>query len=97
MEYAAEIVKTITSHRNDGFGIFFDKPQIVLYGIFEIDPEHLRARRHQGVGRLIAHMEDIVNHCLLCFFKCSLFGTLFDQIFDFILRNCVGYMRIDAN
>ena len=67
----------------------------MLYGVFEIDPEHLCARRHQSIGRLVAHVENIVDHCLFCFFERAVFCSLLDEILDLIFCHSLFHMWID--
>lgn len=76
--------------------MFADDAQVVAQGIRQVEPEHLCARRHQGVGRLVAHVEDAVDHGLLRLLEGAVFCALLDEVLDLILCDGVLDVRVDA-
>lgn len=76
--------------------MFADDAQVVAQGVGQVEPEHLGARRHQGVGGLVAHVEDAVDHSLLGFLEGAVLGALLDEVFDLVLGDGVLDVRVDA-
>lgn len=96
VEHAAEIVEVLAADGEDVLRVFADDAQVVAQGICQIEPEHLRARRHQGIGRLVAHVEDAVDHGLLGLLEGAVFCALFDEVLDLVLCDGVLDVRVDA-
>lgn len=76
--------------------MFADDAQVVAQGVGQVEPEHLGARRHQGVGGLVAHVEDAVDHGLLGFLEGAVLGALLDEVLDLVLGDGVLDVRVDA-
>ena len=62
----------------------------------EVEPDHLRARRHERVSRLVAEVEHTVDHVLLRLFERAVFRALLDEVFDFVLCDGVLIFRIET-
>ena len=96
VEHAAEIVEILAADREDVLRMLADDAQIVLERIREVEPEHLRARRHQGIGRLVAHVEDAVDHGLFRLFERAVLCALFDEVLDLVFGDRILDVRVDA-
>lgn len=96
VEHAAEIVEVLAADGEDVLRMFADDAQVVAQGVGQVEPEHLGARRHQGVGGLVAHVEDAVDHGLLGFLEGAVLGALLDEVFDLVLGDGVLDVRVDA-
>ena len=96
VEHAAEVVEILAADGEDVLRMFADDAQVVAQGVGQVEPEHLGARRHQGVGRLVAHVEDAVDHGLLGFLEGAVLGALLDEVFDLVLGDGVLDVRVDA-
>lgn len=96
VEHAAEVIEVLAADGEDVLRVFADDAQIVAQGVGQVEPEHLGARRHQGVGRLVAHVEDAVDHGLLGFLEGTVLGALLDEVFDLVLGDGVLDVRVDA-
>lgn len=96
VEHAAEVVEILAADGEDVLRMFADDAQVVAQGVGQVEPEHLGARRHQGVGGLVAHVEDAVDHSLLGFLEGAVLGALLDEVFDLVLGDGVLDVRVDA-
>lgn len=96
VEHAAEVVEILAADGEDVLRMFADDAQVVAQGVGQVEPEHLGARRHQGVGGLVAHVEDAVDHGLLGFLEGAVLGALFDEVLDLVLGDGVLDVRVDA-
>ena len=96
VEHAAEVVEVLATDGEDVLRVFADDAQVVAQGVGQVEPEHLGARRHQGVGGLVAHVEDAIYHGLLGFLEGAVLGALLDEVFDLVLGDGVLDVRVDA-
>ena len=46
---------------------------------------------------MIAHMENIIDHRLLCLFERPVLRALLDEILDLVFRDRIDHMGIDAD
>ena len=93
---AAEIVEVLAADEEDGLRRLPDDAQVVAQAVREVEPDHLRARRHERVCRLVAEMEHAVDHVLLRLFERAVFRALLDEVLDLVLRDRVLEFRIEA-
>ena len=75
---AAEIIQAFLAHRDNRLRGGTDNGQILLQGILQINPHHLGSRCHQGICRLVAHVEHPVHQALLLFLKGTILSCLLD-------------------
>ena len=96
VEDAAEIVEVLASDGEDGLCVRADHAQVVAQAVLEVEPEHLRARRHERVSRLVAEVEHAVDHGLFRFLEGAVLRSLFDEVLDLVLRHRVLEFRIES-
>lgn len=96
VEHAAEVIEVLAADGEDVLRVFADDAQVVAQGVGQVEPEHLGARRHQGVGGLVAHVEDAVDHGLLGFLEGAVLGALLDEVLDLVFGDGVLDVRVDA-
>ncbi len=96
IEDAAEFIEAVATDREYILLGLADEAQIVLERVGQVEPQHLRARRHEGIGRLVAHMEYAVDHGLLAALEGTVLCALFDEVLDLVFRDSSLLIGIDA-
>ena len=93
---AAEVIETLAAHGEDVLCMLPDQLQVVAQGIVEVEPEHLRARRHEGGDDLVGEVENAIHHGLLALGERAILCPLLHEFLDVILGNGVLIFLLHA-
>ena len=91
---SAVVIQALAANGKDILWILADQAQVRAQRVVEIEPQHLRPRRHDGGDRLVGQVENTIHHGLLAFFERAILRSLFDEFLDIILGN--GIVRPTA-